>query len=621
MAVTLNQRIIATGRIVRCPGDAERFGLRTTDVDVGDLVYVQSPVALFAVIDVTNLRNTTGYRPIPLLPDLHLPDDPTPADLLAAILPEQGVATNDRVLTSISGVAEWRVVNATGIGASQAETDAGTNDTKFVAPKTLHGYVNPALAAKSPSAYVQSDGATSNRASSIAVPGARGNLAGFPGPVTAWALVQVGAGGIYSYLSAQSNALDPLNPSVTSNVFVIGVSSNDILIRARGAGSTDTRDFRYTGGRTAYEGRLVLFEAVWASGDTSADPQIFADGADITASFVASVGAGTPPNWFDSGLVGTNHILGQSHPAGRAPLGAFGFGAFSAAERAEFVRTGLPPAWWMRGGSAVQRITGTDNADFNGGTTGNWATTNATIANVGNALEITATAAFGGARLGNAFAPTVAGRRYGLRFDIVSVSAGTVNLGETGFATNYVTGLTAGTGQFVQFTAVGTAGGIAFRLTNNAAVAVIDNLALYEIGGITHPAPIRDTLIVADATDLGNVPGRIVGGNVVSSEPRTLRTINATTLLTGNNQLLGGPVFTANNTVRLARWSIDNRSGGTRVVSLGSASAGTQYAASVTCPVGRTDVILNGFTNITQNLWINTDSAGELVHTIAFEEP
>jgi hypothetical protein len=166
-------------------------------------------------------------------------------------------------------------------------------------------------------------------------------------------------------------------------------------------------------------------------------------------------------------------------------------------------------------------------------------------------------------------------------------------------------------------------GGIYLRIPSGGSgdLLDIDDLQVFFNGAITHPAPLRDTLINADATGIGNVPGRIVGGNVVSEEPRTLRTINATTLLTGNNQLFGGPVFTANNTVRLARWSIDNRSGGTRVVSLGSASAGTQYAASVTCPVGRTDVILTGFTNITQNLWINTDSAGELVHTIAFEEP
>lgn len=51
-------------------------------------------------------------------------------------------------------------VTTTGIAASQSETNTGTEAAKYVAPLTLHGYVNPLAATRAPRQGIVSTGAT-----------------------------------------------------------------------------------------------------------------------------------------------------------------------------------------------------------------------------------------------------------------------------------------------------------------------------------------------------------------------------------------------------------------------------------------------------------------------------
>jgi len=163
----------------------------------------------------------------------------------------------------------------------------------------------------------------------------------------------------------------------------------------------------------------------------------------------------------------------------------FVLGALTAAEILTHAQTGLLPDWCYAGtGSAVSKITGTDNADFAGGTIGNWTVTNGgTLAIVANQLEITVGSAYSGAVLGQAYMPTIVGRRYRLTFDIVSISTGTAQISSGTYSLNYATGLTAGLAQVVEFTAL-TNVGLSVRGAISGAVVVIDNLSLVELGPI-----------------------------------------------------------------------------------------------------------------------------------------
>ena len=57
----LNFLRIGSVRIVRSPGDAERFALKTTDVEEGDRVWVQDSNTFYRIIDTGNLDNENGY--------------------------------------------------------------------------------------------------------------------------------------------------------------------------------------------------------------------------------------------------------------------------------------------------------------------------------------------------------------------------------------------------------------------------------------------------------------------------------------------------------------------------------------------------------------------------------
>jgi hypothetical protein len=466
---------------------------------------------------------------------------------------------------------------------------------------------NERLAAKSPSAYVQSDGATTNRASSIAVPGARGNLAAFPGPVTAWALVDVPTANPPTnqdaYLFSVSSGAAAF-PWTFANSLYARIFSTDILeIVALGAtiSPSDSRRYEYAGFRAAYSGRRVLLEIAWPQGDSTTNPVIYADGVDITSNFTLTT-AGTPPNWLDANLVSTFHLTGFNWPAGRSPLGAFGFGAFTAAERAEFVRTGLPPAWWMRGGSAVALNTNTFTS------AGAETFTGAAIGGFDQAVNTTGDMLVWARNTRN----VLAGQRYWAKYTATN-NAGTLPLLSLrvpgGAAASAEVQVVAGA-NYIEILTTATVSGIAPVFRTPSAVAADYAISGFEwgvLGAITHPAPLRDTLIVADATDIGNVPGRIVGGNVVSADAPQTIPLSLDFNYTGSSiNLLGGVILPAGTIWEVV--SVTGESNASVNLSLGTSTGGTQIvnAQAVTAAPFRIGTFASQLINATAatGLWL-----------------
>jgi hypothetical protein len=502
------------------------------------------------------------------------------------------------------------------------------------APATFVTETTGALAAKSARPYVQSDGATTNRASGIFVPGARGNLAGFPGPVTWAGYVPVPTSNPSAniYINASSDANNTTPPTRNYAFSSMITSAGVFRVDQQGAvAGSDFRRLEYPGFRAAYSGRRVLIEIAWPEGDSTTDPTVYADGEDITSEFALTTG-GTPPNWLDANLVGTFHMTGFNWPAGRAPLGAFGFGAFTAAERAEFVRTGLPPGWWMRGGSAVDLhgvgnalSFGADDADSGGLTQSFQATlSRESGARTGGAgswyNRITATNTFPSGRL--AITAGRVGDRVFVRFwarrngahNRVQAALGNSATGAD--QSNLLTFTLTNDWQMFEgsLTANGVYNQIKLGRLGGGGTdpgvgdyTDIDDVQIKLLGAITHPAPIRDTLIVADATDIGNVPGRIVGGNVVSADAPQTVPLSLDFNYTGSSiNLLGGVILPAGTIWEVV--SITGESNASVNLSLGTSTGGTQIvnAFGVTAAPFRIGTFASQLINATAatGLWL-----------------
>lgn len=132
-------------------------------------------------------------------------------------------------------------------------------------------------------------------------------------------------------------------------------------------------------------------------------------------------------------------------------------------------------------------------------------------------------------------------------------------------------------------------------------------------GAITVPKP-QPIPVVDDASGIGTNPGRVIGATYVGSD-RTWRVVAPSTT-SGNEQLLGGTVFDVPGQHRIDSWVVTNLGAATRTISLGNTSGGTAYGASLTVPVGRTDITPASRFPGTGNLWVNSDGSDRLVHTI-----
>jgi hypothetical protein len=281
--------------------------------------------------------------------------------------------------------------SVTAPAASQSTVDAGTEDAQFVAPLTLHGYVNPRLAARAPRARMASDGATSNRAL-IAQHGAHQNVAGqavtFVIPFTVPTANPSSGSQYITHLGANSIAVGSAGtlPHSISAVFPATGSffgaAGSLTVGAVGSDQeADRRLFNHPTFRTTYSGQKGVLAIRFPEGDSTTNPVIYWNGADITSSFALTTG-GTPPNWMDANLVTTNFLSGFNWPASDDAPVAYLLNYDVGADEALRLSRGEPfRGVDLRGGSMVA----TYASNFSSGVDG-WAqnTGNANLVATGN---------------------------------------------------------------------------------------------------------------------------------------------------------------------------------------------------------------------------------------------
>jgi hypothetical protein len=112
----------------------------------------------------------------------------------------------------------------------------------------------------------------------------------------------------------------------------------------------------------------------------------------------------------------------------------------------------------------------------------------------------------------------------------------------------------------------------------------------------------------------------IVSGTVHPTylQPAESGRIIATTNLATNQQLLALSAFDAANKYRITSWTVTST--GTPTISLGNASAGTEYVNGLTL-VANTPTAVTLATSIaaTANLWCNSDTTDPVTHVITYE--
>jgi len=281
--------------------------------------------------------------------------------------------------------------------------------------------------------------------------------------------------------------------------------------------------------------------------------------------------------------------------------------------------TGRLPTWCEVGtGSAVSIVTG-DNRNFDT-SLGNWSAVgvgaSVTYDAANKELDVVPSDAGKGANLifatAGYTAPTV-GRRYRATYQIANLTAGAVRL-QLGGSNQVINDVSADGTYSVEFdvTATGASG---MMFLQKDAVSNTFSLKLVELrclGPIFKPV-IQPIAVVADAGS-NKIAGRLTSGVTPITEKRDW-IIQALTNTNGNQQLLGAAPFFDHTRQIIDDWCINN--GGTsKTVSLGQASAGTQFANGITAAAGRNYVALATRVPGANALWANSNGTDNLQHTV-----
>jgi hypothetical protein len=465
--------------------------------------------------------------------------------------------------------------------------------------------------------YIYSDGATSNRAQ-IQIPSARGNLAGAPfAEWCGWVLVPDAIYGADAVIVSVQSAV---SGGVTNGLSIlIGGGGNVLYIDAYGASyPSNIRRFEWSNFRNTYSGKRVWLEILFTNG--TSNPVVRVDGANISASFSTN-NTGTPPDWLSSSLVSTYHLTGYNWPAGEAPLGQWLNAHLTQAESDDWRTKGKIPVWVAAGGTCLNQVLSvTRNSDFSAGAT-DWIANTAgpTVGLSGTALSINSNStAYGGAKLTSGFVVDCsAGAKYRITIDVasLSVTGAAPYLRFKDVSTYYLTAISANGTITLDFTAVESGTGTIEILDINGTGTysmLIDNVVLTRFGALSLPQ-VQTIPIIDDVTRVGGNPARLVG-MIGITQKRDWRIVKSTAT-NGNEQLLGGSVFLSADRNRIDSWVINNL-GSSRTVSLGNASAGTQYASSITAAAGLNDVTPTTRFPATVELWAASNGTDTLVHTI-----
>ncbi len=186
-------------------------------------------------------------------------------------------------------------------------------------------------------------------------------------------------------------------------------------------------------------------------------------------------------------------------------------------------------------------------------------------------------------------------------------TSGTLTIGFRYRITSYVA-----SDSFTNVGAASNATGVEFTATGTTPTTWTNSSVLIRIGALSIPA-IQPIPVLDDVTTIEGNQARLLG-MIPVTERKDWRIVDSTAT-NGNEQILGGATFLDTNRHRIDSWVINNL-GTSKTVSLGNASAGTQYASSITAAAGLTEVTPSTRFNATTALWVNSNGTDQLVHTI-----
>jgi hypothetical protein len=499
--------------------------------------------------------------------------------------------------------------SVTAPAASQATTNAGTVDDEYVPPRTLHGYVNPLIAARAD--FLESDGATTNRA--VVQPGtAKTNLAG----VSRASLF------VQDFLVPTSNPASSIRindvgptattPSADVNRFS-GVITNtgSAVFGFIGATLSDTRLFTYAGFRAAYSGQRVALLVELTQG-TATNPVVWilvggAGGTwtDISSSFTLSTG-GTPPDWLDASLSNAFHLSAFNWPSGIAPRGGWILGHTTAADRAFYAANGRWPGW-VRAGGDVRALYSTDFSTSTG-----W-TLPAAMTISGGTLNFDAS----GDGTVHRSLTLPASVRVVLRF--TSSAAGIIGILGSGNAIwttlgNAQQAIVAGLNEFVLTTVATTTIGI--RGIASGGAWAIDDLSLTQLGSLTLTDLTPDQFVRDTSEVSPKCHGYIVGHRPRVSQSRgriiARRTTDgflwADTRLVGPGRGIVGISATGNGTISIG----DTAAAPATVLSGATATANVQPFTPLKASTTDGKIYLDLGTATDATVFLDTEDVGSL---------
>jgi len=381
------------------------------------------------------------------------------------------------------------------------------------------------------------------------------------------------------------------------------VTSGKLNIRQTAPGSSYRQFETNASFVSAYPGQAITLEIIWTQG--TASPVARVNEVDISASFTATT-TGTPPAWLDAAMVPTYHLTGYNWPSGPAPVGCWILGSLTDADRAFHRSTGKYPAWVVAGGSY-----NAPRGVFQTGL-GGTLTTFTGVTDSG----FTATKTGGGNGFAYAAISSPLGTTVRVRFTATLTSGAVptvyVNTAGVGNASNIAT-VVSGANDWTLTPTVGGNDVLSFSTSGDTSYA-ISGLIITRAGALSLPG-IQPCNVVDDLTTIGGNSALLVGMNTRSSSNKKVWRISDLTKTSGNEQLLGGPVFYGTSEDLITKWTIVN-AGGTTTVSLGNVSGGTQYANAVSCPTGTTVITLLTAVPLTTNLWCNANTTASLTHII-----
>lgn len=544
--------------------------------------------------------------------------------LAGASVPATSTATGDTYRITSAGTSQGKTWAIGDAAIYNGSSGSWTQLTGFYAGATA--YAEQLSSYKYTGPYIFSDGATTNRAL-IQTPGARGNLAGAPlASWVGWVEVPASNPASTTYIASLMGTTTP--PGTQFNSLEIGIyTAGNLNIAVSGPTSrSNNRYIDWPAFRSTYSGQRIWLEVRFTFGASA--PVVRVNGVNVSGNFNV-FSTGTATDWLASTLDCTYHLTGFNWPSGTAPRGCWLNAHLTDAESESWRITGRPPAWVADGGSQVAAYV----SNFTSGVD-SWQPNSAMIlAGVGgitlsgetNCAEFTITTA----AASQIVRPSILslGRKYRITGKIYSdTSSFFFGFGGQNNRVNEEANVSVAPGAWVDFSLTGidpaqtglrmaffsTATGGGLVTLPAGAKFYLKNIQVTQLGSLSLLRPQR-IAVADDWTSIGGNSARLVGMRGITEDPEWR--IVTSTATNGNAQLLGGSLFLDTNRHRLNSWVINNL-GPSGIASLGNVSAGTQYASSVSVPVGLTEITLATRFNATLNLWANSNTTGQLVHTI-----